>query len=215
MPMMFGRSHHSSAVMGQTLFVTGGLGIDDSDSISPVNEIHAYDINACQWTKVGLSSSPRMQAVLFGFNNTLYELGGQTDGCFMNTMAAYVYSSVSHQLKSTDEHYVLPCRHEPGPLRAVLDESNVIYIFWEHTGQLFSVSTLERKYVPVCETSPRTSACLAFVGSKVYVLGGAVNGKPCTEGLIFDTISSTWTKFEMATQRLLHSCVSAVMVWPS
>lgn len=179
-------------------------------SVIPMTEIHAYDIKTNIWKHVGDNNTPKLQSTLLGFNSTLYELGGKTEGAYTSTMETYKITN-NGSIKGTGEHYVLPCNGDPGPLKAVLDEKELIIILWEHTGQLFTLNTNGRRFYPIEHTMPRVAGSLVSFNHKAYILGGHENGSTCGDGQVLDLSSHSSKPLPLPAELIVHRCVHVKM----
>lgn len=195
--------------MNGVLYLSGGVKLEQQ-SVVPMTEIHALDMKTGEWRHIGDNHSPKLQSTLLGFNDILYELGGKMDGLYTSTMETYRLDGDGHII-SSGEHYVLPCTGEPGPLRAVLDDTDLIIVLWEHTGQLFSLNTNGRRFYPIEHTVPLVSGCLVSFNHTAYILGGNENGVPCKEGHVLDLTSYSHKSLSLPADLIIHSCVHVKM----
>ena len=202
------RARHSSVIVNGVLYISGGVKMDQS--VIPMTEIHAYDIKTNTWKHVGENNTPKLQSTLLGFDGTLYELGGKMEGAYTSTMETYKISN-NGLIMGSGEHYVLPCNGDPGPLRAVLDDKELIIILWEHTGQLFSLNTNGRRFYPIEHTMTQVSGCLISFNHKAYIVGGHENGVACREGQVLDLTTLTSQTLPLPSELIVHRCVHVKM----
>lgn len=211
--MPVARAHHSSAVLNGVLYVAGGMKLDETQLETPITEIHSYHIESGAWSLAGLSTLPKQRATLLGLGNTLYELGGMSDGRFTNTMETYIVDATSDKLHRSCEHYVLPCRKDAGPLCAVLDEDGIIYMLWKHTGQAFSLSDDCRRFRKILSYQDNTAYCMAVHDNVYYAITKKHwQGVTKTEFDSFDMISSARSNTDLPSQDcMFYECVTTMM----
>ncbi|XP_067937040.1 kelch-like protein 38 [Watersipora subatra] len=191
--LMEARAKHSSVLMNGYLYLSGGVRMAEDQSVVPMAEIHSYHLKSGVWRRVGYNNIPKVESHLLGVNETLYELGGQSNDLYNMTMETYRVSP-GGSVTRTDEHYVLPCSDEPGPLRAALHGNDHIIILWEKTGNIVSVNTTDNRLYRVNHTLGHVSGCLVTFSHHAYILGGYEDGKPSTEGKILDLRSESYKR---------------------
>lgn len=206
--MLCARAHHSSTIMNGVLYVIGGITNASRGDIS-ATDIHAFNIMTHKWQKVGESRISKEDAVLLGFNNTLYELGGKSDGYYVNTMETYNIDPDTGSLTCTGEHYILPGTGSPGPIKAVLLDSNLIYIYWEKTGEMVSLDTTERRFSTLTLEKFSSSVTLTILDPMVYIF--AREDKPEREAVMYNLQTCKLSKLSIPKDYTFHVCVQAIM----
>lgn len=210
-PLAEARAKHSSVVMDGVLYLSGGVHMDDTQTVVPMTDIHSYNIKTGVWKCVGQSSTAKLESTLLGSNDFLYELGGQSSGAYTNAMEIYKVANdglVTH----TGEHFALPCTGQPGPLRAVSNDDDLIFILWESTGHLYSLNTDGRRFYPVNHSHSSLSGCLVVIENHAYILGGTLaDGKPCPKGTVLDLSTCSFHNVPLPQDLAVHKCVHVRM----
>lgn len=180
--------------------------MDDNQAVVPMHELHSYHVKTGVWRRVGLSNSPKIDGTLLGINGTLYELGGQSDGSYSRTMETFKVTGTG-AVTRTDEHYVLPCTEDPGPLRAASHEKDLMLILWENTGHLLSLNTNGGRFYSVDHKLTNLSGCLVAFNRHAYILGGRAS----TKGRVLDLVTDSYSSISLPPGLVVHKCVRVRM----
>ena len=214
--LIVARAKHSSVVMHGMLYLSGGVRMDENQTVNPMTEIHSYNIKTGIWRRVGRSNTPKVDGTLLGIDNILYELGGQSDGGYTRTMETYTVTS-DGLVTRTDEHYVLPCVGNPGPLRATLHGKNQIIILWENTGDILCLNIDDGRCYPVDHTLKNLTGCLVAFNRQAYIMGGVGvgigidNAKSCTESRVVDFGVNSYKHISLPPGLVVQRCVRVTM----
>lgn len=185
--------------------------MDDNQVVVPMTEIHAYHLKTATWERIGYANNPRVDGTVLGINNTLYVLGGQCDGVYSTTMETYRVTG-SGSVTRTDEHYVLPCTGQPGPLSAASHDKDVMIILWENTGHLFSLDTNRGRFYPVNHRLSSLSGCLVAFNRRAYILGGIDSDNDSdSKGQVVNLVDDTCTSITLPLGLAVHKCVHVSM----
>ena len=203
-PMLKPRAYHSSAELGERLYVVGGVRYELNKMLN-IETIECYNPGTNSWTAAGRTMFPRKQSRLVLYNSTIVEVGGKQAGdARVDTMTSY--HVVEDMIKPTGEQFVLPWVIE---FAQILVVNNVFYILWEDSKEFIALDAVKRtfRHLPSPKYARRHSGA-AVVQNKVYIVGGWVDGKPSRSVECFDPDKNTWTNQSDLTQgRALHGCV--------
>ena len=209
-PMLKPRAHHSSAVLGDRLYVVGGLRFELNKMLN-IETIECYNSSTNTWTAAGRTMFPRKQAQLVVYDATIVEVGGlQLGESEVDTMMSY--HIVDDMIKPTGEQFVLPRAIRYA--QAVVINS-VFYILWEDTKEFIALDAKKRLFhrLPSPKYSRRHSGTEVVQG-KIYVVGGLIDSKPSRLVECFDPDTNTWTvDKDLKEGRGMHGCVKLKMSW--
>ena len=203
--MLRPRAQHSSASLGNKLYVVGGINLDVN--IVLVERIECFDGVTRQWTYAGHCPFPRKQATLVAYNNSLIELGGTQGDIKVQTIECY-YQHSDGSVRYSGEQFVLP---ESIQHAEVVVLNGVFYIIWEDTKRVISLNAVKRtfRYLPDLNYAHSNGAA-AVINGKIYMSGGCgSDNKPTRIVEVFDPISEQWTVCKSMKQaRAGHGAVA-------
>ena len=180
-----------SAVIGDTIYVIGGM---DSDS-SPVNTVYAYDTKTNTWTTKAPLPAERSNVLVGVIGGKLYVAGGKnSDGDATKTVYEYNPTSNAWATKTSMS------QDRIGPVGGVYNGK--LYVGGGMNSSCgVSASSIE-EYNPDLNTwTTKTpapskklgSATAQFINGKLYVAGGQSCSPLSDSLLIYDVATDSWT----------------------
>lgn len=171
------------SVNGQLVTLGGVTG----DGISASVEV--YSPSTDRWIEGPPMPTPRREMASVSIGNKIYTLGGWADASTSQAVEVFDIALQSWQSGA-------PLTRARNNATAAVVDGN-IYMFGGWNGEYLD---LAEKYDPSTNLwsslpnmpSKRDSLASAVIGTKIYVIGGRVNGQSVTSVDVFDTQTHTW-----------------------
>ncbi|XP_074643758.1 kelch-like protein 21 [Tubulanus polymorphus] len=208
-PMLQPRAKHTSGILGNNLYVIGGV-VKSRGKSSCFEQIDCFNLDTGQWTSAGTCPFPRQLSRLVPYNETLIEIGGTQRDTNTKTIESYICTT--NNLRYSGEQFVLG---EPIQYAQIAIIDGKFYIIWEDNKKVISFSPEKRTVRRLPDMHfPHMYSSATVLNGKIYITGGINNQTAATSRIVevYDPELDEWTVVKcMKSAKSYHGCVSICM----